>query len=233
MKPTLLLLMVVLLHTTCLLRQTDCQSILANARSAAAKGNYKEAIDGYNALVDCDPNLSSTANNEIKAMFDKADLFYGKFAIAFKNKQFYFINKNGEAISKLGEWDNVRPFDRNGFAKTEKDNKKYLLDTLGNTYPVAYSLNDLSHDIITALYFSDQKLQTLPDSVCRHTQLKILLLNNNQLITLPESISKLTNLQTLDLWGNYALYPYDEELEGEELKIFLSKLSKGEITFGK
>jgi chemotaxis protein histidine kinase CheA len=71
MKNIFIPLFYCLLNTLPLLAQTNCQSILTNARNAAAKGNYKEAIDKYTSAVDCDPNLSTTANNEIKAMFDK------------------------------------------------------------------------------------------------------------------------------------------------------------------
>ncbi len=71
MKNIFIPLFYCLLNTLPLLAQTNCQSILTNARNAAAKGNYKEAIDKYITAVDCDRNLSTTANSEIKAMFDK------------------------------------------------------------------------------------------------------------------------------------------------------------------
>ena len=71
MKNIFILLFYCLLNTLPLLAQTNCQIILTNARNAAAKDNYKEAIDKYTTAVDCDAKLSATANNEIKAMFDK------------------------------------------------------------------------------------------------------------------------------------------------------------------
>ncbi len=71
MKTITLLLILVFLNTLPILAQTNCQSILSNARNAAANGNYKEAIDKYTTAVDCDAKLSATANIEIKAMFDK------------------------------------------------------------------------------------------------------------------------------------------------------------------
>ncbi len=93
----------------------------------------------------------------------------------------------------------------------KKDNggtiTQHLLDTLGNSYRVAYDLKDLNPDI-TALDLQRQNLRTLPDRVCQQTQLNVLLLNGNELTTLPESISKLTNLQTLDLnWNELTTLP--------------------------
>ncbi len=279
MKIITLLLILVLLNTLPLLAQTNCQSILTNARNAAAKGNYKEAIDKYTTAVDCDRNLSSTANIEIKAMFDKInklktqaeqaetkaknalktaeqekqnakrekenalqkerealqaktqadtsaaqakraqtetktalqkaqkliDAFYfydGKFALAYKQEKFYFIDKNGNTVDKLGKWDKAEPFDHMGLAKVvlkERNNiVNYLLDTLSNTYSVAYDLKDLNIDI-TALDLRGQNVVTLPDSIGKYVNLKILLLSNTRLSDIPKFIEQLSNLEVLDL----------------------------------
>ena len=83
------------------------------------------------------------------------------------------------------------------------------------------------------LLLNHNKLATLPKSISQLTNLQTLYLGGNQLTTLPESIGQLTNLQTLNLSKIPAFAPYDKRLEGEELKTFLQKLSKGEIKFGK
>jgi hypothetical protein len=93
--------------------------------------------------------------------------------------------------------------------------------------------NEIFYDNITTLDFSNFAITDLPNQVLLCPNLQTLNLGNNTIATLPESIGKLTNLQVLDLRDNPALSPYDINLEGNKLKTFLAKLSKGEIRFGK
>jgi Leucine-rich repeat (LRR) protein len=144
---------------------------------------------------------TQAALQKAQKLMDAIYFYDDKFALAFKNYQFYFIDKNGDEVSKLGKWDRAEQFGWNGFAKVQRYNTKYLLDPLGNTYPVAYHLNDLKPNI-TALDLGGQQLTSLSDNISRHTQLKVLLLNNNQLTALPENISKLNNLEILSLAYN-------------------------------
>ena len=191
------------------------------------------AANNYVSAASYNGNLSRTATLYPS---DTSDFYADRFALVRHNGQCYFIDKKGNVVAKLGTWSKAELFDDRDFAKVESNNNndtiQYLLDTLGNTYRVAYNLKNVSLDI-TALDLQGQNLSTLPEIVCQQTQLKVLMLNHNKLTTLPESISKLTNLQTLDLRDNPALAPYDKELSGEELKTFLQDLSKGKIKFGK
>lgn len=143
------------------------------------------------------------ANKLVNAFYFYAD----RFALAYGQKDynhvFYFIDKNGDEVPKLHRWEKAEQFDWRGFAKVRKkgDNQDYLLDTLGNTYPVAYDVKDLKPGI-TALDLSGKALESLPDVVLQHNELKTLLLNNNPLTALPSEIGKLTNLTTLNLNSN-------------------------------
>ena len=216
----------------CLAAQAQCNMPgysrqMAKADSCIKASNYKMAQEHYNAAkLFCDTKsdevevakdnlfaiidgLRQTADQALQKAQKLTDAFYfydDKFALAYGelelNHVFYFIDKNGDSIEKLGVWTKAEQFDVMGFAKVENWYcPKCLLDTLGNTYPVAYDIKDLSPDI-TALDLNGQELTTLPEQVCQNTQLKVLLLNNNQLSTLPQSIGQLSNLQTLGLSYN-------------------------------
>ncbi len=137
--------------------------------------------------------------------------FYGgRFALAFgsvgPNEYFYFIDKNGDVVTELGQWDNAEQFDwMTGFAKVKKEVdgelKDFLLDILGNSYPVAYDLKDLN-DSITALDLSENELAMIPEEDYEWGQLNVLLLHSNRLSSLPESIGELKNLTELVLTNN-------------------------------
>ena len=89
---------------------------------------------------------------------------------------YYFKDKNGEKVDKLGTWAKAEDFDSNRFAKvTNSKGIDYLIDTLGNTYKVAYTLEDLD-PTITALDLSDSKLETMPEVIFKYKNLKVLLL---------------------------------------------------------
>lgn len=138
-----------------------------------------------------------------KEAFRNAVYFYdNKFALTSNYIDFYFIDKNGNEVEKLGRWQKAEQFDYYmGYAKVENDNKTYLLDTLGESYRVAYDIKDL-HPGITALDLSNKGLDSLPSQVGQHSPLQVLLLNNNQLSTLPDEITQLKNLRLLYLTGN-------------------------------
>jgi Leucine-rich repeat (LRR) protein len=140
------------------------------------------------------------------------DAFYfyaGRFALAYGEKEyenvFYFIDKNGDEVAKLGRWEKAEQFERMGFSRvTKKEGGQftdYLLDTLGNIYPAAFDVRDLNKNT-TALDLSDKGLDRLPTSIFQHTQLKVLLLNGNQLTSLPTEIGLLKSLTSLDLGRN-------------------------------
>ena len=144
--------------------------------------------------------------------------FYdGKFALACgekeqkgqKEKVFYFINENGDAIDALGYWDKAEQFDEStGFAEVVKSGEykgqpdiTYLIDTLGNRYKYTNKIDELDNTI-QALDLSGQNLSELPKKMTNYTNLKYLNLNLNELRTLPVEIGKLTKLTRLYLRNN-------------------------------
>jgi len=127
--------------------------------------------------------------------------FYdGKFALAYKDDKFYFIDKKGDAVEKLGYWNQAGQF-TDGFAKVANQNAIYLLDTLGNTYKYSMNINYIDSSI-QVLDLSQQNLLELPAEIGKFTNLIWLSLSHNKLTSLSPEIGKLMNLTRLDLQGN-------------------------------
>lgn len=124
---------------------------------------------------------------------------YNKFALAFNNDKFYFIDKNGNKVGKLGEWDKAEQFTLGtDFAKVQKEGDSFLLDTLGSSYRVAYNLKDLNKEVL-ALEMMVQDFQTFPVEVLANTQLEVLNLAGNQFENLPAEIGNIKKLKILNL----------------------------------
>ncbi|TAE01625.1 MAG: hypothetical protein EAZ97_03170 [Bacteroidetes bacterium] len=129
-----------------------------------------------------------------------------QFMVETPKGKFYFADEKGNKIAKLGEWDKAEPFSYcvGDFAEVQKDNKNYLLDTLGNFYQVAYKLEDLGPKI-KALVLKNKQLNSFPKEILTHNQLEILILNgyydfgHSKFKTLPSEIRKLSNLKYLEL----------------------------------
>ena len=138
--------------------------------------------------------------------------FYdNKFALAYGSKdsknaylqKFYFIDKNGDAVEKLGRWEKAEQFDiHTGFTKViDSDKRTYLLDTLGNAYKYTNRIDELDNTI-EALDLSFQMLSKLPEVIGNYDNLRYLDLSYNELSDLPSEIGNLANLTFLDLKSN-------------------------------
>jgi hypothetical protein len=140
------------------------------------------------------------------------DAFYfyeDRFALAFKDNKFYFIDKNGDKIEKLHEWEQAEQFNNLGFAKV-KGNKDSLLsdhviDTAGNTYTIAFDIEDIKSGT-SALIISNKEWDSIPPEVLSQIPLRVLIFNfvlnrtrkNHALTT---EILKLENLEHLQFYG--------------------------------
>ena len=187
-------------------------------------------------------NDTEVALNRAKKLTDAFYFYEDRFALAVKKDDiigFYFIDKNGDKVEKLGKWIKAEQFDSKGFAKVETPGAMgniydYLLDTFGNTYRVAYDLNNLDDPNIqlTALDLSEKNLKEIPVEVCNYDQLKILRLGAHELENLPIQIGQLTNLTFLDLdLGGNCSSDYDNGLEVLPAEIGqLTNLTKLDLT---
>ncbi|MEL6972487.1 MAG: leucine-rich repeat domain-containing protein [Bacteroidota bacterium] len=163
-------------------------------------------IETYAALeevkvAEADLQVALTQANKLVEAF----YFFGdRFALAYgESQQYFFIDKNGDRVDKLGSWERAEQFDQRGFTKVFKRNdpQAYLMDTFGSVYPVAYTLADIQ-PTTTALDLANQKLEILPKELWAQDQLEVLLLDNNELDSLPHQINLLPKLTVLNLHTN-------------------------------
>ncbi len=139
-----------------------------------------------------------------KEVIDALYFYGGKFALAYKDGRYGFIDKSGKLLIDY-RYDNATPFDVfTGFAKVSIDKLNYLVDTTGREYLLAESSKGLSGDI-EAIDLSKNNLTEIPRDIFGYLKLKILILSNNNLKKIPAEINRLTELVFLDVSGNYLL----------------------------
>lgn len=156
--------------------------------------------------------------------------YHNKFALAFSNERdFYFIDKNGNRIEKLKKWKKAEQFDDYGYAKVKGlDEIDYMLDTAGNSYKAAFG--DWGIETNTeAVDLSNQLFdKVIPNELFSAKKLKILYLGYNQLDSLPVKIGELKNLTALSLDFNQ-LTTLPNEI-GELKKLTSLGLSSNQLT---
>lgn len=205
--------------------QQKTQAALAEARRArtlaqqalekleAQQEKTQEAlVEAETARAQADSALlqSTKLTNIFVFYADRFSLAYGSVTkgIFALPEKFYFIDKNGDFVEKLGRWPRAEPFDDSGFAKTSKwflGWKDYLLDTMGNSYPVAYSTKEV--DSNTKALILDGNLgglfnKKITKKIFRQGQLNIVKLNNFKNKDLSTAIGNLKNLTYLGLSDN-------------------------------
>jgi leucine-rich repeat protein SHOC2 len=83
-------------------------------------------------------------NNKLKKLVDAFYFYDGKYALAYKEGGFYYIDKSGNAVVKLKAWRYAEQFDNiTGLANVSLDGRRILLDTTGKIY---FLNNDYSDD---------------------------------------------------------------------------------------
>jgi uncharacterized protein YpmB len=176
-----------------------------------AEKNTKDAL----AAVERQKKIANENLAKANKLIDAFYFYEGRFTLAFKNKKFYFIDKNGNRVEKLGQWDTAEQFeqyDGNGFAKVQKNQQDFLLDTMGNFYQVAYKIEDLNPKM-KALDLTGVQLYSFPTEIFKYKQLEVLILNGtryreNNFETHLNKINQLQNLKILQLAGlNLGLLP--------------------------
>ncbi|MBK8965348.1 MAG: leucine-rich repeat domain-containing protein [Lewinellaceae bacterium] len=167
-----------------------------------------------------------------QAALDRADrlveafYFYaGRFALAYNDYHYYFIDKNGNPIEKLGYWGEAGQFTNEGFARVSPydvdtiitfDTTTYeervqirrtssldyfLIDTTGKKYLVSTDEPEKEPGI-AALGFSFNQLKEFPEKIFNYPALEILELNGNEIEKIPPRIGTLKQLRFLYLSQN-------------------------------
>ncbi|MFT7628995.1 MAG: Leucine-rich repeat (LRR) protein [Ulvibacter sp.] len=202
----------------------------------------RKTQDGYlNAIIEAKKDAEQQlkrANKLVESIYffdNKYALMYGPKKIdniyfeydsdgVLKNKMYYFIDKNGDEVYKLGKWDFMENFDKYGFSKgkgiaidtvyhtdhkTNEDlisvvrfsaNEFTLLDTVGNQYRLAYDGDSTEMENITAFYNS--YLDSIPQRYFSNANLKVLVSRGSGLKTIPPEIGNLVNLEHVDFRNN-------------------------------
>lgn len=151
-------------------------------------------------------NALKTVDNLISDVYFYAD----RFALArrkvnfpgrFSFDEYYFIDKKGKAVNKLGCWTYADQFKYTGLAKVEIPGGDFVIDTFGNIYSIANDLNDLSIGN-NGLDLSGGNLSFLHPIIFNNTQLKFLDISANRLIEIPKEIKNLKNLESINLTQN-------------------------------
>jgi len=158
------------------------------------------------------------SNIKLAKAFESVYFYGGKFALSTDGLYFYFTDKNGDKVEKLGEWADAEQFNYTGYARVKKleflgslfnaaDDDfetglaNYIIDTSGNFYKAAYTIQDID-STITAIDLSDKQLGTLPAAVFKNKNIEVLLLADNKLAVLPKEIGQLKKLKDLNISRN-------------------------------
>lgn len=125
--------------------------------------------------VEKEKQTAITAEKKATAVLDKIYFYDNKFGLAYSkdSSRYGFIDKH--LTKKIDfKYEEALSFDYLGFAKVKRDKIYYLIDTLGNEYKLATDENQLD-STITALDLRNKNLETLPLSILKYPNLKILL----------------------------------------------------------
>lgn len=162
-------------------------------KSLIAAQDSKTAAE--KAQEEAQSNLA-LANKIIGAFY-----FYdNRFALAFKNNKYGFIDTEGNVLIKYN-YEDARQFDNTGLSRARRNNQNYFIDTTGREYLLANRIDQVNPNVL-ALDLSNSRFQSVPPEVFQFTNLSILMLNRNSIRFLPGEISGLQNLTKLFLSNN-------------------------------
>ena len=207
---------------------TDCIQRLKDATSAEKRSDYLTAlriytsarsyctgntvdekieamfkkIDGLRKAEERAKKEAEQARQVVQAVLDKIYFYNDRYGLAYdkENNRYSFIDR--DLHTKIAfQYDEALPFDYTGYAKVRRYNEYYLIDTLGEQYPVVYDVARLETGT-QALDLRSCQLDSIPAAVFQHVRLKVLLLNDNRIRKLSSEIGQLSNLQYLSLAFN-------------------------------
>ncbi len=190
--------------TADVLRAVDGEREKADKSAAMARRLQRKAEAALQRAEEATAKAEA-AENKANAVLAKIYFYQDRFGLAYENGQYGFIDKNLKTKIDF-KYMEAMPFDYTGFAWVKRldDNRKqieFVIDTLGKEYPLAYDITEMKETTL-ALDLRNRDLDSLPQDVFRHTQLKILMLAGNQLKQLPPEIGNLKNLIFLGLSRN-------------------------------
>jgi len=141
-------------------------------------------------------------------IIDRIYFYADNFVLSVKKDstghyKYGFVDKKGE-IRIDYNYDEANHFDDYGYARVKVNGNLYLIDTLGNHYPLAESIKTLTSTTL-ALSLNEQLLDKLPPEILKNPQLKILYLRGNRLKNLPDELMLHQSLLVLDLGYNELL----------------------------
>lgn len=89
-------------------------------------------------------------NSKNERILNAIYFYNNRFALARSGDRYYYINREGEDVSKLGVWIEAEQFNNNGFANVKKIEGDRLisiwLDTLGNTLRIVNDEEEFLED---------------------------------------------------------------------------------------
>jgi len=180
---------------------------------ASARRSLLSAREAQNEATNA--NEAAQINLELANKIISAFYFYdNRFALAFKNNKYGFIDTKGNVLIKYN-YEDARQFDNTGLARVRKNNQNYFVDTTGREYLLADRIELLNENVL-ALDLSNRMLQSVPQQVNGFDKLNILILDDNSIRILPPALSNLQNLTKLFLSGNNL----------EKVPLQIGKLSK-------
>ncbi len=208
-------------------------------KNSIKEKKFEEAINECDILLKKTPSMQKevfSLKYQIakKAKKEKVNIYQEEkqyFIAVFNKKKYFFVDNQGNEITKLGKWHKAETFNltESIFADVHNEkNEKHLLDTAGNSYLLAESISELKakDKKCTALklkkaitvYDPSSKYQTLGEApletlsnevfknenvnIFEQTQLKVLIVNDHKISEIPNEIGNLVNLVHLDFSTN-------------------------------
>jgi hypothetical protein len=193
------------------LAQGQTDAALQKAVASEAEAQNARA-DAENARLEAESALKKATKliNAFAFYKDRFALAYGpKMSGNITENVFYFIDKDGNEVSKLGRWDDASTFQQMGYAEVGKSSpegqiaEKYYVDTFGHTFLISRRLRTMNQGV-EALDLSDRgyMLEFRSKKIAKNKSLKILDLSRNMFDFLGPKIWSLKELRVLDVQIN-------------------------------